>query len=125
MAKFKGARLPKKGKAGKPAADRPARRGAPAEDLDEVAAFHRSKDRLALDADADSDGGEDVLAESDEEGVLDLGAGASESELDSEDDEAQDKRLAAREFPFRLRLRLLSGSPVSCQAARNNPHSAQ
>ena len=92
MAKYK---QPKRGSAGKPTAGRQ-KRPAPPEALDDVDAFHKSKDRLALDPDADSDAGPDVLAESEDEGVFDLQTADSE-DLDSDEDEAQDKRLAACE----------------------------
>ena len=95
MAKYKGPKVPKGKKviAGDEPRAKPAKRSV--EDVDEIATFHQSKDRLALDADLDSEGGEDVLAESEDEGVFDLEAGLSDSGSDSEENEAQDKRLAA------------------------------
>lgn len=99
MAKFK---LPRQARPSKPAAGRQNQQmTAPPEAVDEVDAFHKSKDRLALDPDADSDAGLDVLAESEDEGVFDLQTADSE-DLDSDEDEAQDKRLAACE-PFAWR----------------------
>ena len=65
---------------------------------DEIETFHKSKDKLALNPEEDSDLGEDILG-SEEEGVLDI-EDPSDEEGDSEDsaedgDLEGDKRLAA------------------------------
>ena len=69
---------------------------------DDIDKFHKSKDKLALNPEQDSDSGEDILG-SEDEGVLDI-EDPSDDELDSDDDvedgdlEEGDKKLAACEF---------------------------
>ena len=68
---------------------------------DDLDKFHKSKDKLALNPEQDSDPGEDILG-SEDEGVLDI-EDPSDDELDSEADvedgdlEEGDKKLAACE----------------------------
>jgi len=68
---------------------------------DEVDAFHKSKDKLALnvsDDDASSDSGSDDEGMGDDGDLLGLSDDESDDESESDDDEDGDGRLAQREL---------------------------